>query len=99
MIDASQSADKVAPADRTGQSWSMSLSNEDLALHADSPGANYRLACAMARLNRPFAVGRIYLERALRGPARRRYLGQIATDYTWSRWRSDPAFARWLRSV
>jgi hypothetical protein len=77
----------------------MSLSNEDLALRADSPDANYRLACAMARLNRPFAVGRIYLERALRGGARRRFLGQITRDYTLLRWRSDPAFVSWLRRI
>jgi hypothetical protein len=77
----------------------MSLSNEDLALRADSPDANYRLACTMARLDRPFAVGRIYLERALRGRGRRRFLGQIAGDYTLLRWRSDPAFAEWLSHV
>ena len=74
----------------------MALTSKGLALRADSPGANYRLARAMAQLNRPFAVGRIYLERALRGDAERT-LQRIASDWSLSAWRRDPAFARWLR--
>lgn len=76
----------------------MALTTKDLALRGDSPHANYQLACAMARLNRPFAVGKIYLERALHGDARRT-LQRIAVDCSLLSWRGDPAFGRWLRRV
>jgi hypothetical protein len=74
----------------------MALTTKGLALRAHSPHANYRLARAMAQLNRPFSVGKIYLERALRGDVERT-LQRIASDWSLLVWRRDPAFARWLR--
>ena len=67
-----------------------------LALQPDHPTHNYRLASVLARLGRPFSVGRPYLERLLGSSDRQRYLRLIRTDCDLHRWRSDPAFFPWL---
>jgi hypothetical protein len=69
-----------------------------LALEPDHPTHNFRIACTLAGLHRPFAVGRPYLERLLRGDDRERYLGLIRTSCDLFRWRCEPAFTAWLAS-
>jgi len=66
------------------------------ALQPDHPTHNYRIACTLAGLHRPFAVGRPYLERLLCGDDRQRYLRLIRTSCELFRWRCEPAFADWL---
>jgi hypothetical protein len=73
--------------------------SDSLALKPEHPEGNYRLACTLARLNRPFPAARVYLDRLIEGPYRERYLARIRSDYLLYAWRRDPRFVSWLRAA
>ncbi len=74
----------------------MSELQKCLALRPQGAEGTYQLACTLARLNRPFSAGRLYLDRLLAGPGRARYLARIQEEALLLVWRRDPAFLRWL---
>ncbi len=69
---------------------------DSLALRPQHPDENYRLACTLAQLHRPFPAAQVYLDRLIDGPFRDRYLARLREDALLHLWRRDPRFRSWL---